>query len=421
MITVAIIGLGARGAEVYGAYSLKYKNEMKVVAISDISEEKVNKYKKIYQVPDENCFSTGEELLSKEKLADAIIIASPDNMHHTHTLKALELGYHVLLEKPIAPKRDECIDILKKAKETNRIVSVCHVLRYAPFFKTIKEIVDSGKIGEVVHLNQIENVGYWHQAHSFVRGNWRNSIESSPMILAKSCHDLDIISWIINKKCEKVSSFGSLKHFRKENAPVGSSSRCLDCKVRDTCPYDAVKIYLDNFAKYEDKEVWPFIVLDNHPTEESLTKALRHGPYGRCVYDCDNDVVDHQCVNMQFVDGITASFTMSAFSGATHRQIKIMGTKGEIIGDDLTQEIQVKIYDGSFEVKPEIINIKELHENLTGHGGGDELLVADFINLIKSEKGDYLTSIDQSIQSHIMAFSAEESRINDGKVIKINY
>ncbi len=422
MIKIAIIGLGARGAEVYGAYSLKHKDEIKVVAISDVSQEKLNKYAKIFKIPDNMCFKNGEELLKQEKLADAIVIASPDHLHYNHTMKALEVGYHILLEKPISPNQDECIEMVQKANRLNKIVAVCHVLRYAPLFQSIKDIIDSGEIGEIVHINQIENVGYWHQAHSFVRGNWRKKSESSPMILAKSCHDLDIISWFINKPCVKISSFGSLKYFRKENQPRGATNRCLNgCQVKDTCPYDAEKIYIENFKQYptDQKEVWPFIVLDNHPSEITLKKALLEGPYGRCVYDCDNDVVDHQIVNMEFIEGVTASFTMCAFSGATYRQVKVMGTKGEIIANDLTQKVEVKVYNGEFDIQPKVIDINSLNEDLSGHSGGDDKLLFDFIKLVESQStnGTYLTSLNHSLQSHLMAFASEQSRINDGEII----
>lgn len=422
-VTAAVIGLGARGAEVYAKYSLIKPDRLKIVAIADIEESKVKKYQEVFKVSEDLCFTSGEELLEKEQLADVLFVCSPDRDHYHQTIIGLQKGYDILLEKPISPDEKECLEISKLAKKLNRKVAVCHVLRYAPMYSKIKELLDDNVIGDIVSLNQIENVGYWHQAHSFVRGNWRNSIESAPMILAKTCHDFDQISWFLHKRCLSVSSFGNLKYFKSKNAPKGSKKRCTDgCKV-ENCPYDARKIYLENFKKYpkDSRDVWPFVVLDNHPTEESLTKALKEGPYGRCVFHCDNDVVDHQTVNMIYEDGVTANLTMTAFSGVTYRKINVMGTLGEIIADDHTQVITIRKFDGTFTVNDEKIDIKEMYKDLKGHGGGDDRLVEDFLNVICGEESvNYRTSIENSTHSHIIAFAAEKSRINNGQVIQID-
>ena len=294
-ITCAIVGLGNRGNDIYGHYEFVNPEEMKVVAIAEPIKEKRECGKETYHLDEEHCFETAEELLNQPQLADVIVIATQDRQHVEQAVKALSLGYHVLCEKPISPSAEECRRLQKAAHEYNRIVAVGHVLRYTPFYSKVKELVDSGRIGEIVSIQAMEHVTYWHQAHSYVRGNWRNADETSPMILAKSCHDCDIFSWLIGKKCERVSSFGSLSHFREEQAPEGAALRCLDgCKVKENCPYDAEKIYITNEkigvrhivkAGKTGDDAWPICVLS--PTdlsEEAVYKALKTGPYGRCVY-----------------------------------------------------------------------------------------------------------------------------------------
>ena len=314
---------------------------------------------------------------------------------------------------------EECRQIQETAERLGRKVVVCHVLRYTPFYQFLYRTVRSGEIGQVVAIQAIENVGYWHQAHSFVRGNWRNSQESSPMILQKSCHDMDILRWLSGQPCKRISSFGSLTYFRPENAPCGSAERCLACSeaVRRECPYDAEKIYITDEATgvQHGHTGWPANVLVSHPTEERVRAALQNGPYGRCVYRCDNDVVDHQVVNMEMADGSTISFTMCAFNQGG-RSIKIMGTLGEIQGDMNQNTVMVT----RFGEKPRTIDIRTLAQDFSGHGGGDNRLVEDLLDLIEGNgKGQALTSIDQSMESHYMAFAAEESRIHGGQVIDL--
>jgi len=419
-ITVAIAGLGSRGKDTYAPVAKAIPDKMEIVAIADIAPDKVDDVAKTYNIPKERCFNSAEEMLKQEKLADVMFICTQDRQHVSHAIPALRKGYHLLLEKPISPVPDECREILKVASECNRQVIVCHVLRYTPFYTKLKEIIDSGTIGDIVSVQAIENVGYWHQAHSFVRGNWRNSELASPMILQKCCHDMDILLWLTGKTCKTVTSFGDTYLFKPEKAPKGAALRCTDeCKVKEGCPYDAEKIYITNEATgiRSGNTGWPLDVLALHPTEENIRHAIETGPYGRCVYHCDNNVVDHQVVNMLMEDGTTISFTMCAFTSKIYRHTKIMGTMGEIIADMSTNIIEVHTFDG----KHETIDIRKIADNLSGHGGGDVRMVEDFIDSLISGKCDgLLTSLDKSVESHFIAFAAEQSRLEGGKPVSMD-
>lgn len=419
-ITTIIIGLGGRGKDTYGEYIKHNLGKMKVVAIADIEPDKVETVAKIFDIPKEMCFESADAILKEDKLADTALICTQDRDHVVQAVAAIEKGYHLLLEKPISPDLEECKQLLEVATKHKKHVIVCHVLRYTPFYETIKALITEGKIGEVVTIQAIENVAYWHHAHSFVRGNWRRSDETSPMILAKCCHDMDILLWLADKRCQKVSSFGDLYLFKEEKAPEGAAKRCMDgCKCQSECPYDAVNFYIDSEktgVKYGHTG-WPVNILALEPTVETITKAVEEGPYGRCVYHCDNDVVDHQVVNLELEDGVTVNFTMSAFTNRCYRYLKIMGTKGSIEGH---MDENIVIYE-PFGGEKEIIDIKKLGESLTGHGGGDDRMMDRFVELMQEPdaKQGMLTTIERSIESHVVALLAEESRINGGKCLEV--
>lgn len=298
------------------------------------------------------------------------------------------------------------------ANHPNQIFMVCHVLRYSPFFVKIKELLEANEIGEVISVQHNENVGYYHIAHSFVRGIWRNCEESSPIILAKSCHDLDILNFLIGSKCTKIASFGQLKHFRKECAPEGSSDRCLTCKVESTCPYSAKKIYLNAIGG------WPATVATSDQTVEGVTHALEVGPYGRCVYHCDNDVVDHQATILEYENGVSATFNLSGFTHDISRTLKIMGSHGELRAHMELNEIEIHYFNGQ-----ETKKVQPLDDmgGMSGHGGGDARLLADFINLVRESQsgkiGQGKTNAKKSLESHKMAFAAEESRLTNKVVL----
>lgn len=415
MVKVAILGLGSRGATTYGDYLITL-NDVKISAICDIDKDKLNFYQNKYHVEKKDCFLNSEDFFKAGKLADILIIATMDQDHYSQAMKALDLKYHLLLEKPIALNLKQCLDIENKALKNNLYVVVCHVLRYSLFYKKIKEIVNSKILGNIININTTENVGYWHQAHSFVRGNWNNSNKTSPMILQKCCHDFDILNWIIDKKPLSVSSFGSLSLFKKENAPKDSSNYCYDCKIQNNCPYNAVKYYVDSIKN--DKDLgWPYDVVVLNPTKDKVLAAIKNGPYGRCVYKCDNNVVDHQIVNIQYEDNITVTHTMCAFSKDCYRDIKIFATRGDLIANTLNNTI---IYHTFVDNKEFVIDVSKLTNDLSGHMGGDKLMINELLKLINKETSQLDSSIEKSVLSHVIAFAAEESRINKGVVINLN-
>ena len=419
-LTAAIIGLGSRGKDTYAKTAKLFPEKLRITAIADIDPMKVEEVRKEYGVPEENCFSSAEELLEQEKLADVMFITTQDRQHVAHAVPALKKGYDLLLEKPVSPSVEECRELLRTALRYDRKVVVCHVLRYTPFYRTLKEILDLGRIGETVTVMGIENVGYWHQAHSFVRGNWRNSDTTSPMILQKCCHDMDLLLWLTDKTAKSVSSYGSTYLFRKERAPKGAALRCMDgCAAKETCPFDSEKIYLTNEKTGVEKgnTDWPCNVLTLHSTPESVREAIRKGPYGRCVYHCDNNVVDHQVVNICMTDGSTISFTMSGFTEENSRYTKFMGTKGEIVADLHRNTIEVR----EFGKAAEVIDVSKLSEDFSGHAGGDNRMVEEFLDMLIEGRGPEksMTTLERSLESHYIALAAERSRLEGGRAVEL--
>lgn len=413
--TVAIVGLGGRGHHTYAKYQHLFPERMKIVAIADIDPLKVQIVKEEFNVKDDMCFTSAVELLEKERLADVIIIATQDGDHREHTLMAIERGYEILLEKPISNNPLDCIEIRDAAIKAGINITVCHVLRYTTFYKTIKEAIDNKVIGDVVSVQAIENVGYWHQAHSFVRGNWCNSEETSPMILQKCCHDFDIINWLLGKKCLSLSSYGSLKYFKEKNAPIGSAERCYNCKVNEKCPYDAYKIYITNENGIKNGNTdWPVNIVVENPTLEKVEEELKTSRFGKCVFRCNNNVVDHQVVNMQYEDDITVQLTMCGFTQDMSRYLKVMGTLGEIIADQTANIVRVRTFNG----EEFIYDINKLSSDLSGHGGGDNQMMTELFESMDS-KLQTNSSIANSISSHVQAFAAEYSRVHNGLNITI--
>lgn len=406
-IKAILIGAGARGAGGYAPYALDYPHELTFVAVAEADPARRIRFAENYGIPPERCYESWEPLLAEPQLADIAVICTQDRMHYGPTMAALDKKYHVLLEKPMSPEPMECLMMEQAAIRNNRLLTICHVLRYTPFWSTIKRVIQEGAIGEVASIQLNENVGYWHIAHSFVRGNWNNSDKASPMILAKSCHDMDVLSWLMDRPCTQVTSFGSLMHFREEQAPEGSADRCMDCKVESTCPYSAPRFYLSREYKG-----WA-----GHFTEEltkpNIIQGLRETDYGRCVYRSDNNVVDHQVVNMEFEGGATAMFSMCGFTYEQERRIQIMGTRGELRGE----EGKITVYDFLTGQKTEIT----IPSQSSGHGGGDSGIVASFLNEVRSYNGqESLTSASASVRSHLIAFAAEKSRLNHGESINLN-
>lgn len=405
-----IIGTGSRG-RVYAQYAQEYG--AKIVGVADPNEERLSNFADKYNVPQNGLYKSWEEVFEAEKFADAVIISTPDKIHYGPTMAALEKGYHVLLEKPMSPNEQECRDMVNKSMEKGLILMVCHVLRYAPFYEKLKEIIDEGRIGRIVNIQHTENVAYWHFAHSFVRGIFRNETISSPWILAKSCHDLDIITYLMDKKCKSVVSKGNLMYFTKENAPEGAPEYCLDnCPHEKTCQYFAPALYLKQITNV----TWPSEVISVDTSFTSRYEALKKGPYGRCVYRCDNDMVDHQSAIFEMEDGSTATFNMIGFSSENIRTIRIFGTKGDIRAHQGKNEIE--IYD-FLTGKKELV---EIDKSIIGssHGGGDERLLEDFLDAVSGKPSKVKTSGYKSLQSHLMAFAAEKSR-KEGRAVEIQF
>ena len=408
-ITAIIIGAGSRGTT-YGRYATQFPDAMKIVGVSDINNFRKKRTAKAHNIPEENCFGDWSEVFAREKFADAVIIATPDNLHYEPCMKALAMGYDVLLEKPAAQTERECKDILAQAKKYNRIVAICHVLRYAPYFIALREAVHSGLIGDLVSIQHMEPIQYAHMAHSYVRGKWRDSKQTTPIILAKSCHDLDIIRWIVDKPCIQIAAEGTLMHFKEENAPKGAPARCTDgCPHEATCPYSAIDIYVRR------KRHLGVFDLPDRKDENAIMEKIRTTMFGRCVYKCDNDQPDHYVTTMLFEGGVTASFTMDAFTPWGGRRTRIMGTLGYIEGDGKKFTLYT-FRDNKKRVWHK--SVAEMAEyKHAGHGGGDHALARDFVEAVAAQDPTKLSStIDASIESHIIGFKAEKSRKSMKKV-----
>lgn len=407
---LALIGAGQRGM-VYAEYACETKGTEIVAVVEPHEKRRMTAARKL-AIAEDRCFHDSEDFFRQGKIADALIIASMDRDHYKQTMTALELGYDILLEKPISPDPKECIMIQDKAEELGRRIVVCHVLRYTDFFSTIKEIIDSKELGKVISIQHNENVGNFHIAHSFVRGNWRRSDLASPLIMQKSCHDMDVLSWLVGSETKRISSFGSLQYFKEENAPKDSGERCLNCKAAKECRFDARKAYLPVLGS------WPATVITEDQTTEGVLKALEESPYGRCVYRCDNDVCDNQVVLIEFKNQVTVSFNLSGFTNRMGRTLKIMCENGEIKGDDSLNRIEVtKFTSNAVEAYEQRVIYTSIPQG--GHGGGDVGLVKDFLRILQSGEKNSRSSIERSVESHMMAYAAEKSRIT-GTIIDVD-
>ncbi|UBU15445.1 Gfo/Idh/MocA family protein [Nonomuraea gerenzanensis] len=397
MVTLAVVGAGSRGTS-YARHATA-TGRARVVAVADPLAGRRDRF------PGAVPYADWRELAALPRQADAVVIATQDRDHVEPAVRFAELGYDILLEKPMAVSEDDCRAIVTAAERSGAVFAVCHVLRYTPYTRALKALLDEGRIGEIVSVQHLEPVGWWHQAHSYVRGNWRRADESTFMLLAKSCHDLDWLVHLTGKQVTRVSSFGGLHHFRPENRPEGAADRCLDCSVEPSCPYSAKRIYLPLAGDHS----WPLSVLTDDVSEEGVLAALRTGPYGRCVYACDNDVVDHQVVNLEFEGGTTASFTMTGFTPAQHRQTRIFGTRGSIEGDGEHLTVHDFVTGRS-----SVVDTRPSGDGTArgGHGGGDEALVEAFLTAVATrDRTPILSSPAQSLHSHLIAWAAERSRL----------
>ena len=414
---VIVIGCGGRGKSYTDIMKNIFGDFFEVVAVAEPIDSRREYMMKKHGLSEDVCFKSWEPILERPKFADLVVIATMDRDHYAPAMAAIEKGYDLLLEKPVAPTPEECRSIQRAAEEKGVFVLICHVLRFTKFYIALKSIIDSGEIGEVKCIQAIEGVGDVHQSHSFVRGNWGNSDESSCMILQKCCHDMDILAWLIGKKCTAVQSFGKLSYFKRENAPEGSPERCIDgCPVGDSCPYNAVKLYTERenngyfnwFTGAATKQI--------EPTDEQILDAMRNTQYGKCVYKCNNNVVDHQTVNLRFGDDVYVDFTMSAFTKGG-RALRVMGTKGEI--NAIMDGNKVSVYN--FITREERVHdcdATTTGEMITGgHGGGDEGIIYALKELLCGSRSKSVCEIGESCDNHMIAFAAEQSRLNDGKTV----
>ena len=401
-----LIGAGSRGT-IYSTWAANHGIE--IAAIAELRPDRLKNLADAIGVPESGRYPSADAMFAAGKLGDAALICTQDQDHFGHAMQALDLGYDLLLEKPISPSPRECMAIEAKANALGKKVTVCHVLRYTNFFGTLKDIIDSGELGKVVAIKHSENIGNYHMAHSFVRGNWRRTDTSAPIILAKSCHDLDMLLWLTDSHCTKVAAFGSLSYFKESNAPANSTDRCSTCPVAENCRYNAWRCYQPTLGQ------WPTDVVCLEQNEKSLMEALENGPYGRCVYRCDNDVCDHMSMIMEFKNGVTATFSLTAQTSACHRHIHIMCEDGEIEADDGTKQIILRKHVSSpaDTFAERIINIRT---NGSGHGGGDAGIMEAFTESLRNPAAESRSSITKSVESHLMAGAIELSRLT-GKMV----
>lgn len=412
-VTAVIVGAGDRG-KTYASYALSKPECLQIVGVADPKAASRSWMQEKYHLPDQALSADWRELTGRPRIADAAIICTPDAMHTEPAIAFARLGYAILLEKPMAPTEEECVRIIEAVKEAGVLFAVCHVMRYTAYTQTLKELLGSGAIGEIVSVQHLEPVGHWHFAHSYVRGNWRNTQESSFLLLSKACHDLDWIHYVLGERCLSLSSFGALKHFKHSEKPIaaGTAARCVECDFERQCAYSAKTIYLGRLERAETW--WPVDVLAPNPTLENITAAITTGPYGRCVYECDNDVVDNQVVSMLFDHDKTATFTVTAFGRATDRRTRIFGTGGEIYGDGVSVEL--------FDFLTNTSNVFPIESpvnptTLRWHGGGDYQLIERFVDAVaQNDQGLILSGPEESLETHRLVFAAERARITHAVV-----
>jgi predicted dehydrogenase len=407
-VEAVLLGAGMRGYCTFGGYTKAYPHNLKIIGVAELDAVRRERFARDYAVPQENVFASWEDLLARPQLAAVLINATMDRSHFDSTMTALDQGYHVLLEKPMATDPISCIRLARKVKETGKVLQLCHSLRYNPFYTTLNMILHSDDIGELISVEHNEHIAFWHYAHSFVRGNWSNESRSSPGLLSKSCHDVDILYWLAGALPKKVTSFGSLRHFRPDRVNDSIPPRCTDgCPIEPTCPYSTIPFYLN------DKTDWPVNTISSDLSYEGRLKALREGPYGRCVYRCDNDVVDHQMTLFEFENGLTIGFQMHGHSHNNIRTMRYSASRATIRGYLEKRELEVNYY---LEKRTDTIFTGGLDDM---HGGGDTLMIHDFIDLVRKGKPEKVTaSAQESCNSHLLVFAAETAR-KENRVVDV--
>lgn len=408
---LAIVGAGSRGL---GYARRAVKNGAVITAVVEPDRERLDALLAALPGHPIREFATWDDLAA-EKAADAAIIATPDRLHVDPAVALAAAGYHLLVEKPLAPTEAEALRIVDAVEAAGVMLAVCHVMRYSDYTARLKEVINSGAIGQIASVEHLEPIGWWHFAHSYVRGNWRRESESSSMLMAKSCHDIDWLSYIVDRPVEKVSSFGGLMHFRPENKPADAGDRCVDCPLQQTCAYSATKIYR-GFLESGGWEQWPLAVLDSDVSAESINRALEVGPYGECVYNGQNDVADHQVVNLQYAGGVTASFTVTAFTDLAFRKTRVFGTGGWIEGDGRMLHVQEFATGRKYSIDSAAVGGASAAD---GHGGADDGLVDAFLRAVATgDESHLLSGPQQSLETHRVVWLAEESRRTEGTVVR---
>ena len=423
----AIIVGGGHRSLVYASYAKKHPDKLQIVGIADPQEYRRRQFADLYGFPEGQCFETAEALSRHPKFADAVINGTMDHQHVATAVPLLRAGYHMLLEKPFAVSEPEMWELAEVASKTERMISICHVLRYAPFYEAIKREILKGAIGEIINIQTSEHVSYHHMAVGFVRGKWSNRGRShSSMLMAKCCHDLDLVMWLKSGIAPiRVSSFGSNMQFKSGKAPAEAGTRCLvDCKIESDCAYSARKQYLDHPKRWAFY-VWDALETLDEPTDADREALLRsESPYGRCVWKSDNDVVDHQSVIIEFEDGSTASHNMVGGTSRPCRIIHVIGTTGEITGilDDSQFELMKIDPRPGKEYSRQTVDLRlegDMHGAFGGHAGGDERLVADFVARIAGEPTSISsTRLEDSLFGHLVGFRAD-SAMEHGRIEKI--
>lgn len=407
-----VVGAGQRGRFVYGAWARANPERLRIVAIAEPDADRRSAMAREHDLPPERVHADWKPLLAGPRLADAAIVATGDTEHVEPALAALARGHHVLLEKPIAPEPADCVRVVEAAERAGRILQIGHVLRYTEFYERVREIAASGRLGTLAAIDMREHVSHWHFAHSYVRGKFRKRQIAAPIVLAKACHDLDLLVWIADREPRRVASFGGLRRFRPEAAPDGAPERCTDgCPAQADCPHDAVRFYLgadDGLAR-----IWPWSDLGPDPSRAARRRALETGPYGRCVFRTDNDVPDRQTAAIEFEGGLIASFGVHGFATHERRTIRLSGSRGELRGVLQTGEIEVTRH-GSLESERIACGGSEL-----GHYGGDAALIAHFVDVAaRGAVGEVRASGRAALASHLLGFAAERARVS-GAVIDL--
>ena len=419
-ISVVIVGMGGR-ASIYSAVALTNPELLNVVGVVDVNPERIKQAQLMFDLPEEHCFTTVEELVAVPKFADAAINCTMDRLHVETSLPLLRHGYDLLLEKPYALNDEEGRLIIDCARETGRKVMVCHVLRYTPFYRSLRRVIALGTIGDVINIHMVNQVGYQHESVSFVRGKYaREEICGSGMLLSKCSHDLDIMSWLMGDNIPvTISSVGSVVQFKEEKAPEGAGTHCLNnCPLERDCIYSARRLYIENPMRWANN-VWH----DTHSSpetdeEKEAILSWPDNPFSRCVYRCDINIVDHQSVLIHFRDGATGTFSMNGGATMPRRIIHVTGTRGEIHGDFERERFHVRLIDpdapGGYTERT--LDISDFQQG-DAHGGGDRSIVLDFIALLRGERtSPGCPTLEDSIVGHRMVFLAEKSRLAGGAV-----